>query len=168
MNIKKFKKGSRVQLTANFNLSEMDCKCNYPECKDTYVDMDHMTLLQKKRNKWGKPISIESGYRCPQHNEDEGGVADSQHPKGTATDIKVRGMLPGLVQDDSEDFNGLGRYQTFTHVDSRPTKARWGTTPAIPETKAKQEYLPDGPSKDEINDKLKQIEDLVKGLRRKN
>jgi uncharacterized protein YcbK (DUF882 family) len=164
MLIKKYKKGSKEKLTRNFSAYEMDCKCNYPDCTETIVDILHMQHLQRKRDEWGKPITIISGYRCPKHNTDEGGVDDSQHVQGTATDIQVKGMSPETVQNECEDFNGLGRYKNFTHVDSRPTKARWGTTPNIPETKAKQEYLPEGPSEDEVNDKLKQIEETIKNL----
>ena len=105
----------------------------------TFVDMDHMKRLQAKRDLWGKVIDITSGYRCSKHNKDEGGVDDSQHPKGTATDIKVRGMTAAAVQDSSGDFDGLGRYKSFTHLDSRGYKARWGTTPKIAETRRLQQ-----------------------------
>ena len=47
------------------------------------------------------------------------------HMKGHATDIVVAGMTPGEVQDACEKFDGLGRYDSFTHVDSRGYKARW-------------------------------------------
>ena len=46
--------------------------------------------------------------------------------EGTATDIAVKGMSPDEVADCAEKlFDGLGRYDTFTHVDSRGKKARW-------------------------------------------
>ena len=164
MNIKTYKRGQDIKLSANFHLSEFECKCSYADCVDVIVDMDHITKLQQLRDGVKKSISISSGHRCLKHNKDEDGVDESQHPKGTATDIKVSGMFPAIVQEKCEHFDGLGRYKTFTHIDSRGYKARWGTTPDIPEAKAKPEYLPDGPSDEEINGKLSDIEKLIKSL----
>ena len=44
-------------------------------------------LLDPVREAWGKPIRVNSGYRCPQLNKAVGGVANSQHLKGEAADI---------------------------------------------------------------------------------
>lgn len=44
-------------------------------------------VLDPLREKWGKPIKVNSGYRCPKLNRAVGGVATSQHLKGEAADI---------------------------------------------------------------------------------
>ena len=44
-------------------------------------------VLDPLREKWGKPITVNSGYRCPELNRAVGGVATSQHVKGEAADI---------------------------------------------------------------------------------
>lgn len=44
-------------------------------------------VLDPLREKWGKPITVNSGYRCPELNRAVGGVATSQHLKGEAADI---------------------------------------------------------------------------------
>lgn len=44
-------------------------------------------LLQPIRDKWGKPIYINSGFRCPALNKAVGGAATSQHLTGDAADI---------------------------------------------------------------------------------
>lgn len=44
-------------------------------------------LLDPIREKWGHPIMVNSGYRCPMLNKAVGGVATSQHTKGEAADI---------------------------------------------------------------------------------
>ncbi len=124
-NIKIFQKGVRVQISKNFFSTEFDCNCSYPECKETPIDVDHVAKLQEKRDKWGKSIKINSGYRCPRRNKEEGGASKSRHLVTDASDIVVSGMTPDEVADDCENFAGLGRYSTFTHVDSRPYKARW-------------------------------------------
>lgn len=46
------------------------------------------TVLQPIRDKYGKPISVTSGYRCPKLNAAVGGSKTSQHLKGQAADIK--------------------------------------------------------------------------------
>ena len=40
------------------------------------------------REKYGKPITVSSGYRCPALNKVAGGVSTSQHTKGQAADLK--------------------------------------------------------------------------------
>ena len=44
-------------------------------------------VLDPARGKWGKPIHVSSGYRCPELNKAVGGVPTSQHLKGEAADI---------------------------------------------------------------------------------
>ena len=41
------------------------------------------------REAWGRPIVVNSGYRCPKLNRAVGGVARSQHTKGEAADIRT-------------------------------------------------------------------------------
>lgn len=49
-------------------------------------------VLQPLREHLGRPITITSGYRSPALNEAVGGSKASQHSKGEAADIKVRGI----------------------------------------------------------------------------
>ena len=49
--------------------------------------VDH--VLDPLREAWGKPIHVNSGYRCPALNKAVGGAAASQHMKGEAADITV-------------------------------------------------------------------------------
>lgn len=120
-------KGSSLQLTKNFNSDELDCKCTRDDCLVTKIDLDHIVNLQKLRDSIG-PLKITSGYRCPEHNKAIGGASNSKHMQGLATDLQSKRLSPKEVADSSEGFNGLGRYKTFTHVDSREgLKARWGS-----------------------------------------
>ena len=148
------KKGIRKQLTKNFNSSEFECRCN--RCKEVKIDMDHVRKLQKLRDDLGVPIHINSAYRCPEHNAEVGGAANSQHKYGTATDIRVSGMSADEVADACESFMGLGRYDTFTHIDSRSggQKARW-------DNRKKKEYLPSEPTENDINVTLEDLEDEI-------
>lgn len=123
--LKEYKKGVRTQITKNFWSTEFDCQCKYSDCTHTYIDVEHVEKLQEKRDQWDKSIEITSGYRCEKHNKDVGGATLSRHKLSDATDIKVKGMTPDQVALECEDFAAVGRYNTFTHVDSRPWKARW-------------------------------------------
>lgn len=120
---RKFKRGDNVYLTENFHLSEYECRCG---CGETLVDGDHIQKLQKFREKIGKPVRINSAYRCPAYNAKIGGASDSRHMYGDATDITADGIPPSVVYANADNiFDGVGKYNTFTHVDSRGYRARW-------------------------------------------
>ena len=73
-----------------------------------------------------KPMIINSGYRTPSHNKKVGGASGSQHVYGKAADIVVRGVKPSEVYRQADKlFNGVGKYNTFTHVDTRSYKVRF-------------------------------------------
>lgn len=68
--------------------------------------------------------------RCPDYNHEAGGAEDSQHLYGRAADIVVEGIHHDAVADLAERLvqfrlGGIGRYDTFTHVDVRQGPARW-------------------------------------------
>ena len=111
--------------TAHFKEKEFACKC----CGVTKPSSELMAVLQLVRLHFNKPVSITSSYRCPKHNEWVGGVIDSKHLLGIAADIQVRDTEPmevyHLLDSIFPNQYGLGCYETFTHIDVRPTKARW-------------------------------------------
>lgn len=123
--VKVYQKGVQTRLGPHFLSTEFDCKCSYPECTLTYVDDDLVYKLEKKRVRWGEAIHLLSGFRCTRHNQAVGGKAGSQHLQGKAADVRVDKKPPHEVADDCEDFDGLGRYESFTHVDVRGYRARW-------------------------------------------
>ena len=49
-------------------------------------------VLDPIREHWGLPIRVTSGYRCPELNEEVGGVEDSWHMRGCAADITTLGI----------------------------------------------------------------------------
>lgn len=113
----------------HFDRNEFKCKCG--KCGGFPVEPDKklVQLLEKIRNHFGKPVTISSGVRCTTHNKNVGGASGSQHLKGTAADIKVKGVAPEKVAAYAETLlsgtGGIGRYSTFTHVDVRENKSRW-------------------------------------------
>lgn len=44
-------------------------------------------VLDPARERIGKPITVNSGYRCPELNKAVGGATTSQHVKGEAADL---------------------------------------------------------------------------------
>ena len=49
-------------------------------------------VLEPARVSFGAPIYITSGYRCPALNKAVGGKPTSQHLRGEAADLQVRGV----------------------------------------------------------------------------
>jgi len=114
-------------LSKNFSLSEFKCKCG--ECDQIDPPLELVNELQELRDHFGASVKIHSGHRCPAYNAKVGGAEYSQHLKATAADHTVDGKSPTEVQAywikrHPEKF-GIGRYNTFTHFDVRPYKARW-------------------------------------------
>ena len=69
-------------------------------------------LLDPIREKWGGPITVNSGYRCPTLNKAVGGVPTSQHLRGEAADITVgspakNNQLFKMIVDGGFDFDQL-------------------------------------------------------------
>ena len=78
-------------------------------------------ILQPLRDAWGKPIHINSGYRCPALNKAVGGVPTSQHVRGQAADCGVDDPLglARLLLDLGLDFDQAIVYPTFLHLSYR-------------------------------------------------
>ena len=125
-----------MKIGAYFNDYEFACSCNRHEVDETgHNKLDHIIdkrlvdLLDAIRERIGQPIEVLSGYRCPIHNEEVGGVADSQHVVGTAADITYDGINVDYLAEVAEECgaDGIGCYyhQDFVHVDVRGYAARW-------------------------------------------
>ena len=50
-------------------------------------------VLDPIREDWGSPISVSSGYRCPELNAKVGGAKTSGHLYGFCADLQVKGDL---------------------------------------------------------------------------
>ena len=123
-------------MTKNFKLKEFECKggCDMPlEVYENIIKL--ASQLQFLRDYTGRPITINSAYRCPEHNAKVGGSRTSQHLLGKAADITIQSLKPVEVYALIEELidmghmlqGGLGLYEEkgFVHNDIRKTKARW-------------------------------------------
>lgn len=123
-----------AKITTNFSLEEFKCKDGSEIPNDVLPNIIELANnLQVLRDAIGKSITINSGYRSPKYNAKIGGVKDSQHVKGKASDLRVSGMTPKELAEVIEELikrkkmkeGGIGIYPNFTHYDIRGTKARW-------------------------------------------
>lgn len=78
-------------------------------------------LLQPLREALGKPITINSGYRCERLNRAINGSKTSQHMKGEAADCTINGKAEDLLQlllNLELDFDQAILYpsQNFLHL----------------------------------------------------
>jgi uncharacterized protein YcbK (DUF882 family) len=123
-------------MTKNFKLKEFECKCGCDMPLEVYENIIKLaSQLQFLRDYTGRPITINSAYRCPEHNAKVGGSKTSQHLLGKAADITIQSLKPAEVYALIEELidmghmlqGGLGLYEEkgFVHYDIRKTKARW-------------------------------------------
>jgi uncharacterized protein YcbK (DUF882 family) len=106
-----------MQLTRDFSTDELECPC----CKACRMNPGFMAALQILRDQWKKPILINSGFRCQEHNKAVQGVPSSQHLIGRAADCRI-------TADDRYEFvklalnvgfKGIGIAVNFVHIDTR-------------------------------------------------
>ena len=116
------------QLLINFRVREFACKDGSDKI---LIDDDLVIVLQKIRIHFGKPVTINSGYRTASYNAKIGGSPNSQHLNGKAADIRVSDVTPLAVAQYAEiiGVGGIGHAPAgqgnFVHVDTRAARGRW-------------------------------------------
>lgn len=75
-------------------------------------------VLEPARAAYGKPIYVNSGYRCSIHNAAVGGASSSQHMRGEAADLRIDGTPEKLARIivANGKWDQLILYPTFVHV----------------------------------------------------
>lgn len=129
--------GGFMKLSEHFDDSEFKCKCG--KCELIPISPELIKVLEDLivcfTDDRGRPtVGITSGYRCEAHNKAVGGATNSQHCQGIAADIKVKRANKEVI-DPSTIYSflnmkyptkyGIGKYAGWTHIDVRPTPARW-------------------------------------------
>lgn len=120
-----------------FKLAEFQCQCkeNCPgKIPNLRLNDQLLEVLNRIREKFGRPIIVSSGFRCRKHNNNIGGAVSSQHLVGTAADIRPASSNPDHLQqlfelcEEESGVVGLGdgRRKGFIHVDVRlGQRRRW-------------------------------------------
>ena len=94
-------------------------------------------VIQPLRDAWGKPLAINSGYRCPEVNKAVGGAPTSQHAKGEAADVCPFGRnghgdietvrrLAITARDLGLPFDQMILYPSFVHFSNKRNGAQRG------------------------------------------
>lgn len=114
-------------ISPHFNRDEFTCRCG---CGFDTVDTDLIRILEVVRQHFLAPVKVTSGCRCEAHNASVGGSPKSQHVKGRAADIQVKGKEAIEVYEFLNKLYpnslGLGLASNFVHVDTRTHgSARW-------------------------------------------
>lgn len=103
-------------------------------CKDgsqvVFIDSYLVSILDILRNKIGKPVIINSGYRTPEWNKKCNGAKYSYHMRGMAADIRVNGMSAKEIANELNAIVpnecGIIVYDAWVHIDTRAKKYRKG------------------------------------------
>jgi zinc D-Ala-D-Ala carboxypeptidase len=107
-------------LTDNFSRGEFKCPC----CDVSDINVGFVLRLQLARQRIGKGMSINSGYRCKSRNEAVGGVESSAHRKGLAADVRCSNSSDRMLflSIFPEFFTRIGIASNFIHVDIDESK----------------------------------------------
>jgi len=116
------------QLSENFQALEFACS----HCGQLKISMELINKLQEFRNWVGKPIHINSGYRCSLHSVEIGSKRTSEHCLGNAADIRIDSTM-NMYQMFTKlitIFPRVGMYHThdgrgFIHVDTKKDQLFW-------------------------------------------
>lgn len=123
-----------MRLTANFTLAEFNSKDGAVMPNNVRANVQRLAnALQVIREEIGRPITITSGYRSPNHNRAVGGAANSTHLTGLGADFQVQGMTPQevvviierLITQGRIPQGGLKAYTSWVHYDIRGARVRW-------------------------------------------
>jgi len=93
-----------------------------PDGVEANLDALAEQVLEPARQRLGKPIMVNSGFRCQVHNAAVGGASSSQHMRGEAADVRSVQGSGFTVQDLARVIVANGRwdqmilYPTFVHV----------------------------------------------------
>lgn len=115
-----------MKVGKHFSRAEFACRCG---CGFDTVDVETIQVLDDVRECFEQPVYISSACRCPSHNQNVGGQLKSQHVMGRAADIIVQNVSPitvyAYLDSKYKDKYGIGKYEDFTHIDTRSKRARW-------------------------------------------
>ncbi len=102
---------------------ELACPC----CGVNNVDRVSLQRLEQFREYYGSPVTLNSAYRCPEHNKEVGSKDTSSHPKGHAFDIRVRNSSERdrmINAAQKAGFYRKGISANFLHIDDDPVKVQ--------------------------------------------
>jgi len=133
-----FIENSERKIAPNFKESEFYTKD--PNFEGPHIfDATLISISQYLRTELASPMRVHSTYRSAEYNATiRGSASKSRHVHGDAIDIGCPAKMPALIQLVTEKgpildhlvrlgIRGIGLYNTFIHLDTRPatTVIRW-------------------------------------------
>ena len=110
-----------------FSAAELACHC----CGQLKIEQLLLEALEELQRLAGQPLNVHDAYRCDAHNQEVGGVSNSEHTRGMAADVNIPGlslqqMYELALQVPAFANGGIGIYDGgFLHVDVRQHPSRW-------------------------------------------
>lgn len=111
------------------NFTEAEFRCRH--CGKQEMKPEFLSRLQALRSAYGRPMSITSGYRCPDHPIEKAKPTPGMHSTGLACDVGVDGKdaFDLLRLAFGLGFSGIGVQQKgtgrFIHLDLRSAPTIW-------------------------------------------
>ena len=107
-------------LTKNFSIHEFACNCG---CGEDGIDPALVIILQSVRDRIARRMVISSGVRCKEHNEEVGGVQNSEHITGYGVDVacsdsRMRHEIVSACMQAGVPRIGIGK--RFIHIGVSP------------------------------------------------
>lgn len=118
-----------MQLSKNFSLEELTHSdlatrkgINNDPTSNIINNLGRLAqLLEQVRKMVGRPITVSSGYRCPELNKAVGGQPNSQHMQGCAADIRALNMTPdqlvkAIINTDIQFDQLIREFDSWVHI----------------------------------------------------
>ena len=100
-------------LSEHFSTWEFRCR----HCGQVLLNQDLVPTLERIRARYGRPMMVVSGYRCPEHNAKIGG--GPEHLDGQAADIAITNsqerfeLIKAAIE---EGIKRIGPDEGFVHI----------------------------------------------------
>ncbi len=107
-------------------MDELACKDGNPVPQEFYPNAEAICKrADKLRELLGVPLHVNSGYRTAAYNKHVGGKPHSEHLTASALDLRCHEWTPAQMADLYEGLirlgivpdGGIGRYDSFIHID---------------------------------------------------
>jgi|TARA_R110000823_G_scaffold42227_7_gene110752 zinc D-Ala-D-Ala carboxypeptidase len=102
--------------TEHFSKLELSCPC----CGVMGMDQEFLGILEAVRKEYGKPMKLNSSFRCREHNEAIKAKSSSSHCLGLAVDISCEGSRQryDLIRHLLKHVTRIGIGEGFIHADN--------------------------------------------------
>jgi zinc D-Ala-D-Ala carboxypeptidase len=109
--------------SSHFSTRELACSC----CGENKIQYEALKQLELLRIKLGRPVILNSAYRCSNHPEERHKSTIGTHVQGIAFDIRCHPREVAKLVSIAYDlgFRGFGYAKSFLHIDMREYDGGW-------------------------------------------